>query len=166
MATEYVDNPRHYRAAVSFNDSILSLPNSCVDNANVEAAADIAYSKLEHLHVITNAQPNTAAADETRAIHVVYGATGTLKGFAAGSIAKAVGDATCTVDLKKNGSSVLTAVITLDSGNTNRVAEAGTLASTSVVAGDLLEVVVDGTIGTGTLPTGVFWTVRLSEKAA
>lgn len=148
----------------NFSAKTMTLPDGNVTNAKVASGADLGAEKMEHLHVLTGAQPNTAAADETRAVHVVHGATGTILAFEAGSIAIAVGDATCTVDLKKNGTTVLTAPITLDSSSANRVAQAGTLSVTSLVDGDLLEVVVDGTIGTGTLPTGVYWSVKLKEK--
>ncbi|HYE20964.1 MAG TPA: hypothetical protein VEA69_21135 [Tepidisphaeraceae bacterium] len=144
----------------------LDIPASTIVDADVSSSADIGQGKLEHQHSKHYSQANAAASDETRMIHVVYGASGTLLDFRAGSIAKAVGDSTVTVDLKKNGTTVLSAVITLDSGNTNRVAEAGTLNVTSLTNGDVLEVVIDATIGTGTLPTGVFCELRLKEKAA
>lgn len=95
-----------------------------------------------------------------------YGTTATVLQFAAGSIAKAVGDSTVTIDLKKNGSSILSAVITLDSGNTNRLLETATLSSTALVAGDWLEIVITATVGTGTLPTGVFVRLLLDEDPA
>ena len=41
-----------------------------------------------------------------------------------------------------------------------------TLSVTTLTDNDLLEVVIDGTIGTGTLPTGVFGDLRVKEKAA
>lgn len=146
--------------------SSVTLPDGCVDDDAVAAGASIAADKLRHQYLPTYAQANTAAVDETRVIHVVHGTTGEVTAFVAGSIAKAVGDATCTVDLKKNGTTVLTAPITLDSGNTNRVAEAGTISGTVTLAvGDVLEVVIDGTIGTGTLPTGVFCSATVVEDA-
>lgn len=143
----------------------LDVPAETITNAMVSSSAGIEAEKLEHQHQVTYGQPNTASADETRVLHVVRGAIGEALAFVAGSIAKAVGDAVCTLDLKKNGSSILSSVITLDSANTNRVAEAGTILSSSLVAGDVLEVVIDGTIGTGTLPTGVFCSLTLREAA-
>ena len=143
----------------------LGVPAGSVRDASVAALAGIDATKLQHRHQVTVAQPNTAAADETRAVHRVYGAAGSVVAFHAGSIAKCAGDATVTVDLRKNGVSILSSVITLDSGNTNRVAEAGTISTASLVAGDLLEVVIDATIGTGTLATGVFATVVVTEDA-
>lgn len=140
-----------------------SPPAGSILNAAVKADAGIEATKLQHRFQPVVAQPNTAAADETRVAHVVYGASGAIVAFAAGSIAKAVGDATCTVDLKVNGATVLSTPITLDNANTNRLAEAGTVTTPALVAGDVLEVVIDGTIGTGTLPTGVFAQITLTE---
>ncbi|TXH48570.1 MAG: hypothetical protein E6Q97_24495 [Desulfurellales bacterium] len=143
-------------------DAISYPPGSIQDDA-VAAGADIDAEKLQHFHQPIYGQANTAAVDETRILHVAR-EPGVVEEFVAGSIAKAVGDATCTVDLRKNGTTVLTAVITLDSGNTNRVPEAGTLiADPSYVVGDVFEVVIDGTIGTGTLPTGVFCCAKFRE---
>lgn len=135
-------------------------------NASVASNAGISATKVQHQHRHVFTQPNTSATSETKAIYVCYGATGTVIAFSAGSIAAAVGAATVTVDLKKNGSSILTAVITLDNANTARVVEAGTLTgSTSLVAGDLLEVVTVATAGGGTLPTGVYAVVTINEDA-
>lgn len=143
----------------------VQLPAGTVDNADIEAAAGIDASKLEHRHQITAAQPKTTAADETRVIHVVYGATGTVLAFRAGSIVANIGDSTVTVDLKKNGSSILTAPITLDSGDSAYAKVAGTIDTPGLVAGDVLEVVIDATVGTGTLATGVFCELVLNEDA-
>lgn len=138
-------------------------PAGSITDAAIKASAGIDATKLQHRFQKTHSQANTAAVDETRAVHVVYGATGAIVAFSAGAIAKAVGDAVCTADLKVNGTSVLSAPISLDSGDTNRVAVAGVISTPALVAGDLLEVVIDGTIGTGTLPTGVFCQVTLTE---
>lgn len=144
-----------------------TLPSSTVTDASVQANAAIDATKLQHQHRHVFTQPNSAATSETKVIYGCYGATGTVIAFSAGSIAIAVGAATVTVDLKKNGSSILTSVITLDTANTARVVEAGTLSgSTSLVAGDVLEVVTAATAGGGTLPTGVFAVLTVNEKAA
>src|SRR4051812_24257722 len=81
-------------------------------DADVAAAAAIAESKQEHQFRPRHCQPNTAATSETRVIHEVFGVTGAIIAFSAGSIGVAVGAATVTVDLKKNGVTVLSAVIT------------------------------------------------------
>lgn len=142
-----------------------TFPAASITNAAVSATAAIDATKLEHRHRITYAQPNTSAADETIVIYNAK-AAGTVNAFSAGSIAIAVGAATCTFDLKKNGTTILSAVITIDSGNTNYVAEAGTISSAAYVAGDTFTVVIDGTAGGGTLPTGVFCVAEFEEAAA
>jgi hypothetical protein len=66
--------------------------------------------------------------------------------------------ATVTVDLKVNGTSILTSVITID----NTVAAYGSVAATlaagaaTLVAGNVLTIVITATAGGGTLPTGFF----------
>ena len=144
----------------------VSLPNATVTNAMVAASAGIAASKLQHQHRVHFSQANVTAAAETRVIYRCYGATGTLLQFAAGSIAACTGNATVTVDLKKNGTTVLSSVITLDNGNSARVAEAGTLNVTALAVGDVLEVVVAVNAGSGSLGTGLFAAVTLQEEAA
>jgi hypothetical protein len=136
-----------------------------VTNTAVAALAGIDQSKLQHQHRDDYAQPNTAATTETKPRAVVYGVTGSLLSFKAGSIAACIGAATITVDLKKNGVSVLSAPITLNNANTARVAVVGTISSAGLVAGDLLEVVVTATAGGGTLGTGVFAETRWKEDA-
>lgn len=134
---------------------LMTIPDETVDDDAVAADADIDADKLEHRHLKGHSQPNTTATAETRTIHVARG-SGTLEEFVAGSIAKAVGDSTVTIDLKKNGSSILTAPITLNSSNTNRVAATQTISSAAYVAGDWFEIVITISAGTGTLPTGVY----------
>jgi hypothetical protein len=158
------EGDHYYLGSVTFRD--VTLPASSVEATHIEASAGVEQTKLEHQHRAQFNQPNTAATSETRAVAVIYGAEGTLLTFEAGSIAKAVGDSTVTVDLKKNGASVLSAVITLDNANTNRVAEAVVPTTTALADGDLLEIVTVATIGTGTLPTGVFAEVRWAEDAS
>lgn len=136
-----------------------------VRNAGVAADAAIQATKLQHQYVQHYFKTGTAAT-ETVPIHVAYGATGTIVAIKAGSIAIAVGAATVTIDLKKNGTTCLSAVITLDSGNTARVVEAGTLTVTDYVTGDFFELVITATAGGGTIPTGLGVVVVFREDAA
>lgn len=157
-------NAQQFFSTVQFLGDVV-LPDDCVGNDQVATGAGIAASKLEHQYEKNVTQPNTAATDETRVIHVVRGATATVQEFRAGSIAKAAGGATCTVDLKKNGSSILSSPITLDSGNSDYVPESAAVTSPDLVADDVLTVVIDGTVGGGTLPTGVYADLVLREDA-
>lgn len=146
-------------------------PDGGVTNAKVAAGAKIDQSKLQHQHRIPYTQPNTAATSVTIPIWRIFGATATLLELAVGSLTVAVGAATVTVDLQKSTSggafaSVLTSVVTLDTGNTARVAELAAIATAGGVAEDLYQLVITATAGGGTLPTGLFVFLTLKEDAA
>ena len=111
----------------------------------------------------------TAVSDTavTYPIHVVSGATAALSSFKAGSVVAGLGGATCTFDLKKNGASIITAVISLDNTNTAYVPEtaAFTAATAAGVANDVYSVVIDGNAGGGTALKGVFCEMVIDEDA-
>lgn len=154
------------RVRGAFVADMITLPANAVGDDQVNGTDPITADKLIHQYSPGWSQPNTTATAETRVIHVAKG-PGTIEAFRAGSIAKNTGDSTVTVDLRKNGTTVLSSVITLDNANTNRVVEAGTLSgSPTVVAGDVLEVVIAISAGTGTLATGVFCQAVVREEGS
>lgn len=146
----------------------LDIPSGTVVDDDVSASAAIDTNKVRHRYRKILNQPNSAATTETRAVHVVRGATGTIKEILAATIAACAGAATIVIDLKKNGSSVMSSTITLDNANTARVSEVGTLnpSLVGVVVGDLLEVVVTATAGGGTLGTGLLVQIEVDEDNA
>ncbi len=104
----------------------------------------------------------TLATSQARVIHVVRGIAGTVKDFYAGAVVPLVAPATTTVDLLKNGTTMLTAPISLAAADLAYAVKIGTLASTALVAGDVLEVrIVVG--GAGTKPKGVIARLTLNE---
>ena len=142
----------------------MQLPAGTVTDLGVSGSAGIEASKLRHEHRSTYAQGSAVSAtDATQVIHVVRGAVAEVVAFVAGAVDNAAGDATVTVDLLKNGVSILTAPITLDSGDANYEVVEGVIASDDLVAEDVLEIVIDATIGTGTLPKGVFVALSVHE---
>lgn len=145
--------------------SQLVVPVGAVNNDSVAALAGIEASKLEHQHRCMYAQPNTTASAETKVVYVCYGTSGTIIDFRAGCISVCTGNATISVDLKKNGTSVLSSAISLTSSDSDRVPVAGTVATTSLSSNDVLEVVVTVNAGTGTLGTGVFAALTVHEDA-
>jgi len=144
----------------------INLPAGNIIDANVNGAANIDADKLEHTHRKMYSLSGTAAS-VTIPIHSVIGATARRLQVVAGSIAIAVGAATVTIDVKKNGTSVMTGATphTLDSANVARVAEALSITTTTAVAGDLFELVVVATAGGGTIPTGLFVEFQIDEVA-
>lgn len=145
----------------------ISLPNGSVTSNSVLAGSNIDADKLEHRQWVMFAQPNTAAAAETRPVFVARG-VGLITEIRVGSIAKAIGDSTVTVDVKKNGTSVLTAPVVLDNANTARLTEAASIdsAQDDLASGDWLEVVVTASAGTGTLPTGLAVQITVDHNGA
>jgi len=158
-----VEEAGQFRGATTFLD--LRANAGFLKKEHVEASAGIEASKLEHQHRATYAQESatTAAAAEDRVVHVVKGTTGTLKTFSAGCVVANIGDSTIDVDLHKNGVSILTAAIEIDSGDAAYAIVAGIINTAAVVADDVLEVVVTVTAGTGTLGKGVFASLDLWE---
>ncbi len=140
------------------------LPSSAVNNAAVQALAGISASKLEHQYEKTFAQAIAIdCASEARVIHVVAGATGTLLSFKAGAVVVAGSTTTVDVDLKKNGTTVLTGTITLDNSQTAYQLVSATLASTAMAVGDVLS--VHFTLTGTNEPKGVFAQVNFREDA-
>ncbi|MGC9260922.1 MAG: hypothetical protein ACP5I8_12735 [Phycisphaerae bacterium] len=138
-----------------------------ITDTNVAALANINATKLNHQHreVYAQATASTAAAAR-QVVQVTYGATGTIIAYSAGLAGTAnAGGATITVDLFKNGVSILTAPITI-STQAVRVLTAAGIATTSTVAGDVFEVVVTVTPGSGTLGTGLFSSLTINEAPA
>lgn len=134
----------------------IAMPQNAIDNSDqIKAGTNISADKTEQRFFPHWGQPNSAATSETRTLFVARRA-GTVNEVIAGSIAKAVGDSVVTLDVKKNGTTILAAVITLDNANTARIVEQGSVTSSAFVAGDWFEVVIVATLNTGTLPTGVF----------
>lgn len=137
-----------------------------VTNAKVATAAAIGATKLQHQHRMTYAQESaTTAADEARVLLAVYGVSGSIVQFEAGSVVANVGDSTVTVDLLKDGSSVLTAAIELNSSGSAYTPKSGVISSSALVDGDVLEVSINATVGTGTLAKGVYASLTIHEDA-
>lgn len=141
------------------------VPDSSFGDAQMSASDPVSCTKLDHQHNRILAQAHgSASADERRVIHCAR-AAGVLTAIRAGVVVAAVGDSTVTVDLYKNGASILSAVITLDSGDAAFAEVAGAIDTDDYIAGDVFEVVIDATVGTGTLPQGVYVDAVFREGA-
>lgn len=139
-----------------------------VSNGSVVSTAAIQAEKLEHRHHKTLGQEATAnAAAEERIIHVARGA-GTLEEFTVGLItppdtALASGRS-AIVDLKKNGTTILSAPVTLSSTNAFATPVAGAIASAAYVVGDRFTIAITlGGGSTGTHAKGVYGQMTAHE---
>ncbi|MAH47562.1 hypothetical protein CMI37_17205 [Candidatus Pacearchaeota archaeon] len=153
--------------AGNISSRTMAIPDGTVINADVSASAAIAATKMEHRHQVHYSQEvDTTAADEGRVIHVVYGSTGSIVAVEAGCVIANIGDSTVTVDLHNNGASILTAPISIDSGDAAYAIVAGSIDTAALADDDVLEVIIDATVGGGTLGKGLFVSVIISEDAA
>lgn len=142
-------------------------PSGSVGDAAIAGAAGIDATKLDHQHqdLVTQAH-GTAATTERRVIKVVRGATAAVVAFRCGVVVACVGAATISIQLKKNGTNILTAATVLDNTNTAFALEAAAgFTSTSLVANDVLEVDITATAGGGTLGQGLFCELTTREDA-
>jgi hypothetical protein len=147
-------------AAASF-----TAPTGSITDAMIQGNAGIDATKLDHQHQPVYAQPHgTAAITERQVIHVAKSA-GEVVQIQAGVVVACVGAATITVDLRKNGTTVLTGAITIDNGDAAYAEVAGTVSVTTYVAGDVFEVVVTATAGGGTLGQGLYVAPVFREAA-
>jgi len=142
----------------------LGIPNGTVTNVAVSASAAIASTKLEQQHIKTYANASaTTAVTEARVLHTVYGATGAVVAFECGCVVANIGAATVVFNLLNNGVSILTAAVTVDSGDAAYAILPGTISTATLAVGDVLEVSIVATAGGGTLGKGAFASVILQE---
>jgi len=160
-----IEGDVHYAGNVSFGATV-NLPPASVTAANIQSAAGIEATKQQSRLrpiVMNGTDSGDVSVDETKVIHVAR-ASGTIQGFRAGAVGPCTGDSTVDVDLTKNGTTVLSAAIQLDNTQAAYVLVEGTIGSPAIVAGDVLEVSFDATVGTGTLATGVFAQLVIDES--
>lgn len=145
-------------------------PDSTITrNAQIGTTSDpISVSKVQHRHIKTVWLSDHATDGAVKRVvaHVVIGATATIAAFKAGVTVAATLTGAVVVDLKVNGTSVLSSATTLDSANAAFSQEdAAGFTDTDLVAGDVVEVSINSVAGS-TLPKGVHATVVIDEMPA
>ncbi len=140
----------------------LTAPAGSLTNAMIAASAGIDASKLD---VHRNVPAYVAGTPTTSVIQAYRCPTaGTITSFHAGCITVPTGSATCDVDLKKNGTTCLSATVDLDSGSVAYTSEEGTLTVTAVAIDDILTVELTVTTpGSDTQATGVCAAIGVDE---
>ena len=142
-------------------------PANSITNPAIPAGEQLDATKVRHHHHARYAQLSaTTTTAATQVIHVARFA-GTLMDLVGGVVGVLTGNATTTIDIKKNNVSVLSGTIGLDNANTARVVEAATInpSLAAYVAGDVFEIVITVNAGTGALGTGVFAEALFDEKS-
>jgi hypothetical protein len=164
VSTQRMENPHDFAGGLTASGG-MTIPAGAVSNAQVAAGAAIAHDKLDHQYgPLAPLTPGTAQSETVPTF--VARSAGTVLSFKVGAVVANIGAATVTFDLKKNGTTVLTGVVTLNNGDAAYTPKAGTLSGTpTFVAGDVFTVVTVATAGGGTLATGIYATMRVSEGA-
>jgi len=130
-------------------------PDGFVTNAKVQASAGIVASKLESWQKAVYGQSGTCVS-ATVLLGIIRGATGRTIGVEVTNQVACAGASTVTVDVKKNGVSILSAVVTLNSSSSTSVPIAGTVSTTTLADGDIITAVITtNASGTDALATGV-----------
>lgn len=153
----------------------LVIPPSSIDNAALRSGQNFDASKFEQQYKLNyNQVPGTAVVAATSDLGIVRGATGLVIGLSAALTGTAISggsDRTITIDLQKSTggaafATLLSGLLTLNASTVVRVAAAGSLiGSPTLVAGDLLRVVVALTGSTGTQGQGLVVSASIREKA-
>lgn len=158
-----IDGDCHVQGRLTANS--MTLADNSVGNLQVSTLSPITADKFYHQHQQIYQQPHgTAVADARTVVHVARG-SGTFHAVQAGLVVAITGDSTITVNVYKNGVTVLSATIALDNGDAAFGELNGAIASAAYVAGDVFEVVVDATVGTGTLGQGLYVVLVFRELA-
>jgi hypothetical protein len=170
MAVDTIQNDLVVLGA--FSSKSITLPPGAVTDTSVAGGANISAAKLQHQYEITYAQQaglpvsTTTAVSDQMVIQVIRGATAMPLDFKAGVVVANVGAATITIDLWRNGVTILTAPITLTNAQVAyQLVSAAGFAATNLVMGDVLEVKVVAAAGGGTLGKGLFAALNLRGDA-
>lgn len=141
--------------------SSMTIPDNSIGDSSIRTGEAIGSEKLEHQIYRELALSNhaTTPSVERRFLHCAY-AAGEIVSFSIGCTVAPTGADTVTVQLKKNGTNLLTGNVVLDSGNANFIPEDGTPTTPTYSAGDVFE--IDVSAVSGTTAKGLF--VRLIVK--
>ena len=142
-------------------------PDGCVGDQQMDVSDQVDTDKQRHLHPKTHGQMDGGSVyEEIVCVHVAL-AAGSVEQFQAGMRVAATGNSTVTVDLKKNGTSILSDIIDLDSTVTAYTQVVAGIDSTlqAYAIGDVFEIVVLAVDGTGTPGQGLFAQVTFNEGA-
>lgn len=160
MAVSVIEGALHVRGQLTAESQIMAAGS--VDNTSVAASAGIDATKLDHQYVVASVQAGTPAAI-TDPVHRAY-AAGQIVSASVWVDVKPTAGSSYVVDLKKNGTTVLTGTLTVDSTSTEDTAITLTLSDDDYVAGDRLDVVV-GSLSGGAYGTGLHVRLVLREAA-
>jgi hypothetical protein len=161
-------NGNLYVAGILQPAQLAAPPNSIGDSSVITPAAGVAgiqTSKTNHRqHVRYSQAEGAAVVTESRIVWITHGTAGTVISLNGALKVACIGAATITVDLKKNGTSVLASVLTFNSSAPIMAAENTSIATGPTAAGDVFEIVVTATVSSGTLGQGLYAEAIIDEN--
>lgn len=143
-----------------FTCGAFEAPNDSVGNSAFRSDEPLDAVKQEHQYgpLYTQKKGVAVAADST--IFYVPIAKGSWVQIVAGLIVPSTGDSVITIDIKKNGTTILNAAFTITSAQAayDRVVASinPSVATVNYDGTEVFEVIVTVTLGTGTLGQGLF----------
>lgn len=169
MALNILDSDSHVNGNLSC--VTLSIPDGTIIDADVNATAAIAATKVVHQFPLSVEAfgPTTTVAALEKLLHVAR-AAGTLVGFEAVVVTPATGaDRTVTIALHKGSqgiafATVLSSNITFDNTHAALQVRTGTISSTSYADGDVFKAVVTVAGAAGNQAIGLLITLFVREN--
>lgn len=140
----------------------LNAPASSITSSQISGVIDA--DKLERRQSVRYSQLNGANNVAARTVVKIMSAAGTLLSVQCRNTTAASGTDKTTVDVKKNGSSILTAPIDLNLAAGTAVQSSSSFTSAALADGDVLEVVL--TLTGANVGQGVAVQVDLDENPA
>lgn len=142
-----------------------NLEAGTVVNESIASGAAIDADKMQHVYKPGTNFGFAIGATPTTREEIVYVASqaGTFRGF--GCLLNETGSSTSiTFDLKKNGVSVLSSVVTVTNALADRYVSAGVFSTTSFAADDVLSIAMAVSSSTGA--QGPFAFIEIEENSA
>lgn len=171
MPSDEIRSDRFYTGAVVFGGSV-SLPEGTIEDEDIALGANIDPDKMTHRHAIHYGKPNGSdVASETQLLHVARADGEIVSIELRPTTVPTGGDKQYTVDVLKaedggsSWTSVLSSVITVDSGETDDTVITAVLDGTPTYEdGDALRVVVTASGSTGSQGQGFVLTITVNEE--
>lgn len=141
----------------------LAAPGRCITDFNMNPSSPISSNKYQPQFKRMYTQSYGVAASSDRVVSHIAKAAGNLYTIRAGLVLPNASTATVTIDLKKNGTTVLAGVLTLAVGSAY-IPINGSIATLPYVANDVFELIITAAASGGTLGQGLFIDVVYNEQ--
>lgn len=153
MALSVLNADIHVAGTLTANNMVI--PGNAVGNSQFKTGDPLAVTKQVHRVYPALKQTHGGAAVAQREVVRIAHAAGTVSAVRAGVTVASTVDAEITVDVRKNGVSILASPLVLDSTDTAFTSALASISTASYSAGDFLEVVVTVDVAGGVLGQGL-----------